>query len=420
MGCCFGPLPSSSSLAQFTLVPHISHLTPHYTNMSENETKSAEAEISLLDLLIVIAKHKKSILRNTVVAFIASLVVSLLLPKVYTATTAILPPQQGQSTAAAMLGQLGGLAGVAGASLGIKDPSDLYIGMLKSRTVEDSLIKRFDLQRTYQKKYMADARKLLENNSKISAGKDGIIALSFDDKDPKRAADIANAYVDELNKLTSSLAVTEASQRRLFFEKQLNVVRDNLAKAEYDLQKIQGKTGLIQDYPQEKEIAESNARLRAEIASKEVQLSAMQIGVTQRNPEFLRLQQEIASLKDRLKGADAEGLMDSGMSERGIEYIQKFRDVKYNETVMEMLFKQYELAKIDEAKDYPLIQVLDKAVPPERKSKPKRAVIVVLYTLLGFVLSVIWVFFSEAKVKARLDPGNVERFSLLRRYISWK
>ena len=341
-----------------------------------------EDEIDLLDILIVVAKNKKMILRNTLVAALIAVVVSLLMPKIYTASSTIMPPQQGQSTAAAMLGQMGGLAGMAGASLGIKNPADLYIGMLKSRTVADDLVKRFDLKALYKADTDEDARKSLEENMAASSGKEGLIKIEFSDKDPKRASDIANAYVDELNKVTSTLAVTEASQRRLFFESQLNLVKDKLAKAEYDLQKLQKKSGMIQVYPQEKEIAESNARLRAEIAAREVQLSAMQVGVTTRNPEYQRIQGELASLKSRLDGMGAEVSPDAKMPQSGLEYIEKFRDVKFNQALMELLYKQFELAKIDEAKDYPLIQVLDRAVPPEKKSKPKRALIVILSTLV--------------------------------------
>lgn len=364
----------------------------------------SDDEIDILDLLIVVAKHKKMILRNTFIAAVIAIIYSLLLTKIYTASTTILPPQQSQSTATAMLGQLGGLAGMAGASLGIKNPADLYIGMLKSSNVQDDLVKRFNLKALYNAKIDEDARKALQGSTVVSAGKDGFIKIEFSDKDPKRAAEIANAYVDELDRVTSGLAVTEASQRRLFFETQLNSVKENLAKAEYDLQQMQAKSGMIQDYPQEKEIAESNAMLRAQISAKEVQLSAMGIGVTQSNPEYLRLKQEIASLKDRLKGADAADVSSPAMSKESLEYIEKFRNVKYDQAVLEMLFKQYEAAKIDEAKDYPVIQVLDRAVPPERKSKPKRALIVMLSTVTAFMISILWAFFRDAAEKANSDP----------------
>ena len=381
---------------------------------TDNLDAHSGEEIDLLDLLIVLAKRKRQIFRFTAGAAILSVIVSLLLPKIYTASTTILPPQQSQSSAAAMLGQLGALAGMAGSSMGIKNPSDMYIGMLKSRNVEDDLVKRFNLETLYKTDVEETARKSLEHNTSISSGKDGFIKIEFSDRDPKRASDVANAYVDELNRLTSNLAVTEASQRRLFFEKQLNLVRDNLSKAEYDLQKLQAKTGLIQLYPQEKEIAESNAKLRAEIAAKEVQLSAMSVGVTSSNPEYVRLQGELASLKARLEGENTDALLESKMPQSGLAYIEKFRSVKFNQALMEMLYKQFELAKIDEAKDYPMIQVLDRAAPPEKKSKPKRALIVILSTLAAFFLSVFYAFVREALDKASLDPERSGKIAALK------
>ena len=379
-----------------------------------------EDEIDLLDLLIVVAKNKKMIIRNTLVAALIAVAVSLLMPKIYTASTTIMPPQPGQSTASAMLAQMGGLAGMAGASLGIKNPADLYIGMLKSRTVADDLIKKFDLKTLYKTDSGEAAIKSLESDTAVASGKDGLIKIDFSAKDPKRASDIANAYVDELNKVTSTLAVTEASQRRFFFESQLNLVKDKLAKAESDLQELQKKSGMIQDYPQEKEIAESNARLRAEIASKEVQLSAMQIGVTTRNPEYQRIQGELASLKSRLDGLGADVSPDARMSQSGLEYIDKFRDVKFNQALLELLYKQFELAKIDEAKDYPLIQVLDRAVPPEKKSKPKRALIVIMSALTALFLSIFWAFISEMLEKGRSDPERSEKYDALKKYIVFR
>ena len=387
---------------------------------TDNLDAHSGEEIDLLDLLIVLAKRKRQIFRFTAGAAILSVIVSLLLPKIYTASTTILPPQQSQSSAAAMLGQLGALAGMAGSSMGIKNPSDMYIGMLKSRNVEDDLVKRFNLETLYKTDVEETARKSLEHNTSISSGKDGFIKIEFSDRDPKRASDIANAYVDELNKLTATLVVTEASQRRLFFEKQLNLVRDNLSKAEYDLQKLQAKAGLIQVYPQEKEIAESNAKLRAEIAAKEVQLSSMGVGVTPSNPEYLRLKGEIDSLKKKLDGSDGGDGFDPSMSKGSIGYIEKFRNVKYNQAVLEMLYKQYELAKIDEAKDYPMIQVLDRATSPEKKSKPKRALIVILSTLVAFFLSVFYAFVREALEKANADPERSEKMAMLKDFASMK
>src|SRR6266705_4477622 len=186
------------------------------------ENASADDEVSLLDLLIVLAKHKRIVLGVPFATAIAAAIISLLMPNIYTGTTRILPPQQSASAASALLNQLGGalggFGGLAGGVVGVRNPNDLYVGMLKSRTVADNLIARFDLNKVYQQELQSGTRNVLQGTTSIAAGRDGIITIEVDDKDPKRAAELANAYVDELMKLTRVLAVTEASQRRLFFE----------------------------------------------------------------------------------------------------------------------------------------------------------------------------------------------------------
>src|SRR6266581_8087932 len=200
-------------------------VTENPKESSAASISSDDDEISLLDLLIVLAKHKRIVFGVPFAVAVVAAIISLLLPNIYTGTTRILPPQQSASAAAALLNQLGGalggLAGAAGGTLGIRNPNDLYVGMLKSRTVADNLIVRFELAKVYDEDYLSETRKRLAKETTITSGRDGIIAIEVDDKNPKRAADLANAYVDELMRLTKVLAVTEASQRRLFFERQL-------------------------------------------------------------------------------------------------------------------------------------------------------------------------------------------------------
>ncbi len=257
-------------------------------------------EVTLLDILIVLAKHKKMIAQATVLATVAALIISFVLPKMFTATTRILPPQQTQSSAVAMLAQLNPLAAGLGKDLGLKNPSDLFVTMLKSRTVEDSLIDKFDLRKVYGYKTYFDTREKLESRTSISAGKDGTIAISVEDRDAKRAAEIANAYVDELYKLTQTLAVTEASQRRLFFQKQLDTAKQDLAVAEASLRQTQEKTGLIQLDGQAKAIIEATAALKAQIAAREVELERVRLFATEQNPEYQGLTQELTSLRAQL------------------------------------------------------------------------------------------------------------------------
>ena len=318
--------------------------------MTENQTITsqptapADDEINLLDLLIVLAKRKKMILSVTFGAALLAAGISLLLPNIYTATSKILPPQSNQSSSvnAIMLGQLGGLAGAAG-GLGLKDPNALYIAMLKSRNIMERVVRRFDLQKVYEKKTMTDTLKALEGASSISAGKDGVITVEVDDKDPQRAATIANAYIEELNKLMQTFALTEASQRRQFFETQMKPARDKLTDAEITLDKTPNTS---------------------------------------------------------------------------LQYMDALRNLKYQEALYEILAKQFEMAKLDEAKDAPLIQILDKATAPEKKSKPKRMLMVLIASVLAFFLSIVWIFFRESLERNRGNPQHQERLERLKRSLS--
>lgn len=390
----------------------------------ETKANQIEEEISLLDLLIVLAKYKKLILGLPLAAAVLVAGITLLMPNIFTATTRILPPQQGQSTAAAMLGQLGALAGAAGSSLGIKNPNDLYVGMLKSRTVADNLIARFKLMERYETKKQDDTRKALTEVVNINAGKDGIISITADDEDPKFAADLANAYVEELYKLTQNLAVTEASQRRLFFEKQLKKAKDELAGAEVAFKQTQEKTGVLQIDAQGKAMIEAVGAIRAQIAAKEVEMGALRTFATEQNPDYLRTQQELIGLRAQLgkyeKGGESDLLPTGKLPEAGLENIRKLRDVKYYETLYELLARQYEMSRVDEARDASIIQVLDKAVPPDRKSKPKRALIVILSAVAIGFLAILIAFVRESMSKAKQDPEQASRLANLRDSFRWR
>lgn len=381
-------------------------------------------EISLLDLAIVLAKFKKLILGLPVLVGALTVGVTLLMTPIFTATTAILPPQQSQSTASALLGQLGGLAGMAGAAAGIKNPSDLYVGMLKSRTVADAMIARFDLVNYYEAELTQDARKSLEGVSSFSAGKDGIITISVDDKDPELAAKMANAYVEELNKLTEVLAVTEASQKRLFFERQMVDARDRLVAAEIEARSAMERGGLASIDAQGQAMIGVTARLRGQISVKEVEIGAMRAFAAEENPRLKAAQQELLALQTelaRIEGASALREGQAGAeSSAGATNLQLLRNVKYYETLYQMLAQQFELAKIEEAKDSALIQVLDAAIPPERKSKPKRALIVILAVLAAGFVAVLIAFMKEAALRAADDPESAERMRLFKKYLSWR
>jgi len=391
------------------------------------QTTEANADISLLDLLIVLALHGRDLLAGTVAAAALAAVVSFFLPNRFTATTIILPPQQNTSSAVALLGQLGSanpLASLAGSGLGLKNPNDLQVAMLKSRTVEDAMIDRFNLMALYREVRRSDARNAFEKVTDIENGpKDGLIRISVTDKDPSRAAEMANAYVDEYKKLSATIAVTEASQRRLFFEQQLVQAKENLADAEEALKRTQQKTGLIQLDGQARAVIESVAQLRGQVAAKQVQIRAMHQFAAEQNPDLQLAEQELAGLRSELArmgsgsgGSSGDLLMPKGsVPEAGLDYVRKLRDMKYNETIFELLAKQFEIAKIDEARQGSVVQLVDKAIAPDKKSFPNRVLIVACSTIAGLALAIFWVLFSEALRFARKDPRHREQLNALAR-----
>lgn len=385
-----------------------------------------DEELGLFDLLLVLAKFRKMIISLTLGFALLATVIVFLLPKTYTGNATILPPQQSQSATLSQLsGQLGMLAGLAGASLGGKKNSDLYIGMLKSRHVADKLVERFKLAQVYDEKLMTETRRCLEDATRVTSGKEGIISIEVDDRDPARAAALANAYVEELQALTQSLAVTEASRRRLFFENQLKLTREALSKAELALKQTQETTGLMQPEAQAEAIISGIAKLKAQITAKEVEISAIQTFATGRNPELLIARSELASMKAQLAKAEKANAADGGVlvptgniPSAGLEYLRRLREVKYQEGVFELMAKQFEAAKIDEAKDHALIQQLDMAEVPERKSAPRRLLIIALSALLGAMLAILAALLRETLERAGQNPQQAERMRQLRKMVS--
>lgn len=373
-------------------------------------------EINLVDVLIVLAKRKKLLIGAPLVAAVLSIAVALVLPNSYMAAAKLLPPQQAQSGASALLAQLGGAASLAGVA-GLKSPGELYIGILKSRTIADRLINRFSLKKAYGVESPEKARRQLAANTVLTAGKDGLITISVEDEDKKLVASIANGYVAELQLLTKTLAVTEAAQRRLFFEQQLEATKDNLARVEMALKGAMNNGGVISVDAEGQSILATTARIKAQVSAKEVQIGAMRAFVTTENPEFKRATQDLISLRSELAkleggrgGSDGQG----GTKVGGLENIQLMRDLKYTQMLYELLAKQYEVARLDEAKDSAIIQVLDYAAEPEFKSKPKRAIIVIATTLFAFFAAVAWALVSAGIRKASAQPAGALRWAELR------
>jgi uncharacterized protein involved in exopolysaccharide biosynthesis len=394
-----------------------------------HSTKEAD-EVSLLDVMILLAERKRLILTITAVFAILAIVTTLLLSNSYTATVTLLPPQQNSSMGAAMisqLGSLGGMAALAGGGLGLKNPNDMYVGMLKSRTVEDAMVQHFALMKEYHTKYLADARNAFEHHVSVDgSGKDGLIRISVVAGDPRRAADLANGYIDQFRNLSQNLAITEASQRRVFFERELEKAKNSLADAEEALKKTEQTTGLIQLDSQARALIESAASLRAEITAREVQIEGMETYATGQNAQLVQAQRELDGLRAQL--AKLGGSEDSGngelivpkgkVPEAGLEYMRKLRDVKYSETIFELLARQFELAKLDEAKEGSLIQVVDAAVPPDKKSGPKRGFIVIGTTMVGFLVGIVWVLAREGFERMKGNPATNDKIVNLKRALS--
>lgn len=379
-------------------------------------------EIRMVDILIAMARQKTLLISMPIVGGAIALAIALILKPVFTSTVVLLPPQQQSSGMSAVLGQLGGLGGMAGGLGGLKNPGDLYIGMLQSRTVADILIERFKLKERYETKTMAGTRKRLENSTKIGAAKSGLITIDVEDHDAQTAADMANAYVKELTLMTETIAVSEASRRRVFFAKQLESAKDKLSDAEVNLKKVQESTGMIELEGQVKGLIANTAQLQGTIAAKEVQLSAMRSFATANNPELIRLQDELRGLNDQLFKLNKGQLSRNGdiaiptgkIPEVSIEYIRSLRDVKYYETIFELLAKQFEMAKIDEAKDANLIQVLDKALPAEKKTRPKSLFIVLGGILGGAFLGLLLALARDFMRRSKLQNPDEQRWQELR------
>lgn len=371
-------------------------------------------ELTVINVLIVLARHKKKLLGLPLAFACIALGASCAMPDVYQASTKLLPPQQQQSGAAAILSQLGGVAGAVAGGASLKSPNDLYIGLLRSRTIADAVIAKHQLNTVYGSTSPAYVRAELEKDTDIASGKDGLITISVSSEDKKMAPLVANAYVTELTKLTSAMALTEASQRRLFYERQLERAKDNLAKAEMTLKSALETRGVVSVDAESRTILETVGRVRAQISAKQIELSAMSAFLTSSNPEYRRTEEQLASLRAELSKLE-NGRSDSGASAEGrksvgLENIKILRDLKYYQMLYELLAKQYEVARLDEARDSAVIQVLDPAIVPERRASPKRGVIAVAAAMFGLFLAILTVFASEAHRGLLRLPNGAARW----------
>ena len=367
-------------------------------------------EINLLDLLQVVVDNLRLLVLVPLLVGVLALGASFLIAPTFTARTKFLPPQQQQSGAAAMLQSLGALGGLAGAATGLKNPSDQFVAFMRSTTVQDALIARFKLAEHFKSQFKSDARARLEGITAINSGKDGLIVVEVNDKDPVFAAGLANAYVEELSTLLDRLAVTEAQQRRVFFEAQLQKTKEALIKAEQALGASGVNAATLKTRP---EVAVAAvAQLQAQIAAQEVKLASMRGYLTESASDFRQAQTELAALRSQL--GKSEKTSTATPSGGDADYITRYRDFIYQQTLFELFAKQYEIARIDESREGAVIQVVDAAEPPERKSKPQKAMIAALATLGSGLFLLLFVFVRQALRNAGHSPATAEKLKNLR------
>ncbi len=373
-----------------------------------------DSAVTLADLLTWIGQGKRLIFGTTVVAALVAITFALWQTPMYTARSTLLAPQQQGGGSMAALAALGPLAGLGG-GLVPKSPDELYVALLRSDSVQRALAQRFDLMARYKQQSYEALRKAMPNHIRIvSDRKSGLINVEVDDEDPKFAAELANAHTAEVTKVLGRLAVSEAQLRRTFFEKQLKDTKEALIAAEQDLRRVQESSGLIALDKQAEALIGGAAQVRAQISEREVQLKVLRGSATDQNPDVIRLASELRALRSELarmdstQGGNAGSAVDlpvGRLPEASIGYVRARRELKLQETLLEGMVRQFELAKLDEAKEGPVLQQVDVALPPDRKSKPARALIVLGATLFALLASTASVIARRYNALARAhDP----------------
>jgi uncharacterized protein involved in exopolysaccharide biosynthesis len=368
---------------------------------------------TLLDAMVFLAEHRRRLMLVPLLVGVLTAGLSFLIPPTYTARTSFLPPisqQGGAASALASLGNLGALGGLAGATgSGLRTSGDQYVSLLQSVTISDRIIDQFKLMDVYSVDMRMKARKALASRVQMAAGrKDNLITIEVDDHSPERAAEMANRYVDELKRLTGQLALTEAQQRRAFFEQQLNLTRQKLTAAQQALLSSGYTENAMKAEP--KAAAEGYAKLRAELTSAEVRLQALRSQFRDQVPEVEQQSTIVAALRRSI----SEQQQQAGTQAQGPDYVSKYREFKYQETLFDLFARQYEVARVDEAREGAAIQVVDMALPPEFKSKPSRALLTLGAMLLALLLTLGWTFARQSMNSALADPANADRLQRLR------
>ncbi|MCV2357357.1 lipopolysaccharide biosynthesis protein [Paucibacter sp. TC2R-5] len=382
--------------------------------IQDGKTPHAQQEdddgIDLLDLLTILAAHWRLLTFGPIVVGAIAFGATYSIAPTFTSKSTFLPPQQQQSSAASALASLGALSGLAGGGAGIKSPGDQYVALMQSVNVQDSVIDRFKLMDIYQAKYRFQARAALQQNVRISLGKkDGLITVEADAKEPNMAADLANQYVAELRRLSGELALTEAQQRRAFFEAEVKRTQIKLAEAQKVLQSSGFNPGALKAEP--KAAAEGYASLKAQLTGAEVRLQIMQRGLAESAPELQQQTALLGALRAQL--SKIESSSENG-EKKDSDYISRYREYKYQETLFEMFSKQFELARLDESREGAMIQVVDIATPAEWKSKPQRVSTAVTAAFSTFFLLLVLVLVKSFFRNISDNPAKAEKLSRLR------
>jgi len=387
-----------------------------------------QEELTFLDFLLIITQRKKLVGIVTAVCTGIALVLAFALPQEFTATVIILPPEGNSSTSSILASQLSGVngaeSGIPSSMLSTKNMNDMYVSMLRGPSIEDAVIQRYELQSEYREKYPVDARRALEDHTKIDgATKDGLIRLSFTDRDPSRSAEIANGYVEQFKNLSQHLAISEASQRRVVFENRLAKTKVDLENANEALKKAQLSTGVVQLDGQARAMIDSAARMRAQIAAKEVQIEAIRSYAGDENPALTQAQMELDRLRSpfnkhvaSLEGSPEGGFLPKGaVPQAGLEYVRRLRDVRYYEAISEVLAKRLELAKLDEVREGAFIQVVDPAITPEKRSYPMRGLLVISGLAVGFTFGIMLALLQGGLIRMQQNAAGKDKLDLLRR-----
>lgn len=380
-----------------------------------------DGEISLFDCWRTLVKRKKLIGLLVGGAFVGSIVVSLLLPKIYASTASLLPPQQESSLTAGLgalqlgAGALGGLGGF----VGLKSPADLWVGILKSQTVEDAIISRFDLMKIYKAKTIEDARDALNKRIWIRKSKEDIIFVTIEDRDPQRATRMANAFVEELDTVNKNVVMTSGGRMRVFVGKRLGETKEELAKVEEEVRIFQDQYRAVKLDDQSKAMIEAIGKVKGQLMARDVELQTLLSYATPTNPQAEILKSQVDELRSTLrdledgeKGASASiksvFIPTAKIPDLALQYSRLVREAKVQETLYGLLTQQYEIARVQEAKDSPTVQILDIAKVPQKEARPRRVQIALLSTFTALFFSVLLAFFMDSFEKGSNPPVGIK------------